>query len=425
MTEATVVIKGRNELSFAVNQAERQLKGLLRQGELVGKVLRGGAILGAALAFERLAENAEKAAEKIGDKGTAKALRQLNKEIDNLKSKGLNVIGSVLGGAYILKSGSDLDKLNLKIQNLTGSLKAMREEYERKGGDGFFGQNRRNAIFAAEAQLSDMQAQRAYLLKFNSGSGRAPGSRGGGRSAVLTEPTKPARTAAVDPMDGLAEVNVWQRQIFSLRNEQSAALAAFSEESRRAVSGDMQKITNETGKMLGTMSEQWKVATESWTVFSDQAARNIQDGFAQFLFDPFEEGINGMLKGFVDTLRQMLAQYVAFQAFAAAGSALAGSSNAFLSSIGTFLKGARASGGPVMGGGAYLVGEKGPEVFVPRSSGTVIPNGGMGGVTMNYSIDARGADAERIMAVLPAMLKRTKDETISAVLDLQRRGRFA
>lgn len=40
----------------------------------------------------------------------------------------------------------------------------------------------------------------------------------------------------------------------------------------------------------------------------------------------------------------------------------------------------RAHGGPVMGGNAYLVGERGPELFVPNVAGTVVPNGaGMGG----------------------------------------------
>jgi hypothetical protein len=37
--------------------------------------------------------------------------------------------------------------------------------------------------------------------------------------------------------------------------------------------------------------------------------------------------------------------------------------------------GARAAGGPVSAGGAYLVGEQGPEMFVPRNSGTIVPNG--------------------------------------------------
>jgi lambda family phage tail tape measure protein len=40
--------------------------------------------------------------------------------------------------------------------------------------------------------------------------------------------------------------------------------------------------------------------------------------------------------------------------------------------------GARAGGGDIMGGSPYLVGEKGPELIVPRGSGTVIPNNQLG-----------------------------------------------
>src|SRR5690606_19540464 len=34
----------------------------------------------------------------------------------------------------------------------------------------------------------------------------------------------------------------------------------------------------------------------------------------------------------------------------------------------------RAMGGPVMAGQPYVVGERGPELFVPRQAGTVVPN---------------------------------------------------
>jgi phage-related minor tail protein len=36
--------------------------------------------------------------------------------------------------------------------------------------------------------------------------------------------------------------------------------------------------------------------------------------------------------------------------------------------------GARAEGGPVDSGQSYLVGEKGPELFVPSSAGSIVPN---------------------------------------------------
>lgn len=43
------------------------------------------------------------------------------------------------------------------------------------------------------------------------------------------------------------------------------------------------------------------------------------------------------------------------------------------------LSGARAGGGPVDAGLAYLVGERGPELFVPQTSGSIVPNGAMAG----------------------------------------------
>jgi len=45
----------------------------------------------------------------------------------------------------------------------------------------------------------------------------------------------------------------------------------------------------------------------------------------------------------------------------------------------------RARGGPVTAGMAYMVGEAGPELFVPGRSGTIVPNGGVGGLTVNVN----------------------------------------
>ena len=45
--------------------------------------------------------------------------------------------------------------------------------------------------------------------------------------------------------------------------------------------------------------------------FAVEAARNIQDAFAEFLFDPFKDGTEGMLKSFGDMIRRMIANAVA------------------------------------------------------------------------------------------------------------------
>ena len=44
--------------------------------------------------------------------------------------------------------------------------------------------------------------------------------------------------------------------------------------------------------------------------------------------------------------------------------------------------GGRASGGNVIAGQPYIVGERGPEMFMPGQSGTIIPNNNLGSVSI-------------------------------------------
>jgi hypothetical protein len=68
--------------------------------------------------------------------------------------------------------------------------------------------------------------------------------------------------------------------------------------------------------------------------------------------------------------------------------------------------GGRATGGMVLGGTTYLVGERGPELFTPSGSGNIIPNNRLGGgaaavfnITVNGAIDPEGT-ARTIINVL-------------------------
>jgi phage-related minor tail protein len=57
----------------------------------------------------------------------------------------------------------------------------------------------------------------------------------------------------------------------------------------------------------------------------------------------------------------------------------------------------RAAGGPVASGSTYLVGEKGPELFSPKSSGNITPNNKLDGggtvVNVTYSPQVTAFDA--------------------------------
>ena len=74
--------------------------------------------------------------------------------------------------------------------------------------------------------------------------------------------------------------------------------------------------------------------------------------------------------------------------------------NTLLSKIPGFgglpILGGKARGGPVKAGGSFVVGEKGPELFVPKRSGTIIPNDKLGGGSTNISVnvDASGSSVQ-------------------------------
>ena len=55
----------------------------------------------------------------------------------------------------------------------------------------------------------------------------------------------------------------------------------------------------------------------------------------------------------------------------------------------------KAKGGPVGKGESYLVGERGPELFTPHSSGRITPNNALGGATnISVNVDAGSSEVE-------------------------------
>jgi hypothetical protein len=55
-----------------------------------------------------------------------------------------------------------------------------------------------------------------------------------------------------------------------------------------------------------------------------------------------------------------------------------------------------ANGGPVLGGRPIIVGERGPELFVPGSNGNVVPNNAMGGNSYTINVNAGVGDPRAI-----------------------------
>ncbi|HEV7520126.1 MAG TPA: hypothetical protein VGP89_03440 [Candidatus Angelobacter sp.] len=83
-----------------------------------------------------------------------------------------------------------------------------------------------------------------------------------------------------------------------------------------------------------------------------------------------------------------------------------------------------AGGGSPPQGQLSVVGENGPELFMPSSAGTIIPNGSFGGVTNYISIDARGAAPGAEAAIIRGLqkaLEQNRQQSVAAAIDYQRR----
>lgn len=87
--------------------------------------------------------------------------------------------------------------------------------------------------------------------------------------------------------------------------------------------------------------------------------------------------------------------------------------------------GGKAAGGPVSPNKYYEVGENGPEIFVPDSSGTIIPNhqlgGGGGSVSVTINQDNRNVTPE-FMPLLVEWKKQTQKEVYQVVSQAMTRG---
>lgn len=117
-------------------------------------------------------------------------------------------------------------------------------------------------------------------------------------------------------------------------------------------------------------------------------------------------------------------------AMASSAGDAAGGAGSWFSGLFGGLSGARAAGGPVNAGGAYLVGENGPEIMVPSAPGSVIPNhklGGLGGgstTVVNQTLQISTGVAATVQAELRNSLPMIASVTKAAIAnDQARKGR--
>ena len=430
MAKAEVVITAVDRTKAAIAQAERGMKGLEKTAKVTGKAinLAFGLITGGLLvsAFGKVAEAAKKTEE--GQKAMAELTR-------TLKDPALVAAANAITGALI-------DGFNVALKAAASAIKFVRAELVRLGM--VTAKDQRDTLILLEERLADAKRSRGMVGVAMRGAGgaqalelqkqaaeeirelermvgiarglaeaeaRAEEARIDAQVAGDSKPAKPGRTSrATKPEQTFSQYIAELRRLQNA--ERAKALADWQEDLVRETDAILKDSADKAAdgvveSITKSYEERFGERVTAMTVFAQEAARSMQSAFADFLFDPFENGLKGMLAGFINVIRRMLAELAAQQLLSAFFGAFAGTGGI----VGDFASAAlaaikpRAKGGPVTGSSPYLVGERGPELFVPSTAGSIIPNGaGMGGgVAVSYNIDARGATMELTQA-LPTIL---------------------
>jgi hypothetical protein len=141
------------------------------------------------------------------------------------------------------------------------------------------------------------------------------------------------------------------------------------------------------------LKEEQLASTQRWSNSLNSLAVSLSENFAQSFADTILSGQNfleGMKKIFIDLAKQIASMIIKALVLTAilsltglGGTAAAqtafGKNQGFKDILGSMFAGGFANGGQPPLGKVSLVGEQGPELFVPSQKGTIIPNHALGG----------------------------------------------
>lgn len=153
--------------------------------------------------------------------------------------------------------------------------------------------------------------------------------------------------------------------------------------------------------------------------FQDQLIKDTVNGVGQQfagLFDTLIQGTNDWNQVLTSTLKSLSSLLLK-----AGLTALGGDDGEGFFSILSGNFGKRADGGPVSANRPYLVGEEGPEMFVPGKSGTIVPNGAGGGVNSVVNVTINGDGTSNVDSSQGAELGRLINSSVTAILMRERR----
>ena len=217
-----------------------------------------------------------------------------------------------------------------------------------------------------------------------------------------------------DSIPELDKINEQITSVEALRGKLDAKgnLIASDEEIERVLA-----FLDETRTELGKTGE----ASAALAQILEQAS----DRFANDFINALQDGQNAMVafRDLVgDMIQQVIAEFLKMQVIKPL-------MNALFAAVGLPAIPAAAGGGTIQGNTPTLVGERGPEIFIPNTGGTIMNNmntknalGGGGTTVVNQSINFATGIVPTVRAEVMQMLPQISDVTKNAVAEAAMRG---
>jgi hypothetical protein len=185
---------------------------------------------------------------------------------------------------------------------------------------------------------------------------------------------------------------------------------------------ELQNVVTHLEKVKKELEETGTVTDELALILESAA-----DQFANDFINALQDGENALVsfRNLVgDMIQQVIAEFLKMQV-------IKPMMNALFTAVGlpTIPMDSAAGGGTIQGNRATLVGERGPEIFVPNTGGTIMNNmnsknamGGGGTTVINQSINFATGIVPTVRAEVTKMMPQIADVTKAAVQEAAMRG---
>jgi hypothetical protein len=375
-------------------------------------------------AFNRLAEEA-RALGVVLDRETIEQSREFSANLERMSALTVSLGRSI--------SNSLIPSFNALFETILAVNKVSKEE-----GDGFlmtlwkmtelsrlFGSTTQEKVAKAMVELRDTTQKTTEAMKVQNTAVRANIQTSKDMELVtqrLTERNAEivavynATRAPVDKLnDEISKLNrLYQEQFISLEQLMTGTMAA-----NEAYESSVDKITRNK-----TALEEYRDATQDLNKSLENVAvsglRNLEDSLLGVMNGTMsvKDAFRSMAVSIInDLIRIQIQRSITGPLSDALGSLFSGGQAPVTG---------KAIGGSVSAGSPYMVGERGPEMFIPNASGAIVPNDklqqGQGAPTIVQNINISTGVSQTVRTEIMSMLPRITEATKAAVADSRRRG---